>query len=601
MFRFGFKSGRGRLPRQGLLIYLARPNSDEYLIGEDTYIWGYILPDDSDIRDATGWVTGTANVFYDAAGVPVVALATEIDRAILPFNVVWHLTSETQQTGRLAVYDTAATSATIDKARSVLRDESIDHLFFGDTGIWYDPQDLTTMYQNATGTLPVYRPGSGAVDPPVGLLLDKSQGLELGSELIVNPGPNFTVTTGYAGGVYLSVVDGRLRVTANETVNASSHLQVFPVVPSEGRYLLRIGVRLGSCPNVRGAAWGAGLASFSTLYSDTDWESRQIATAGTATLRVYFHAAAVPGDYFEITHCSIREIKGYHAYQSTTTAHPTLSGRYNLLLGTATLATQSVTTVATNYTLRFEGTGTITLSGTATGTYTAGTHTITCTEGTLTCTVSGTVTRADLRVANDGVGLPPYQAVVNANTYDTAGFPLYLRFDGIDDFLQAANVDLTGTDEVTIAAGSQRFGGANYSRVYELSVDITTNQGAFVCMSPESTLNNNIMFSMRGTTNPAPVILAGNTVSKKIASMFSGKLSADYYSVSVNGEEPVIKSGDFGTGNFSSSPLFVGARGYGPACFFNGRIYSLCILGTLLSLSEQATLERYINSRTRAY
>ena len=42
-------NSRPRLPRNGLLLYLARPNSDEYLvgedieIGEDTYIWGYVL------------------------------------------------------------------------------------------------------------------------------------------------------------------------------------------------------------------------------------------------------------------------------------------------------------------------------------------------------------------------------------------------------------------------------------------------------------------------------------------------------------------------------------------------------------------------------
>ena len=149
---------------------------------------------------------------------------------------------------------------------------------------------------------------------------------------------------------------------------------------------------------------------------------------------------------FGVEILSIREIKGYHAYQSTTTARPTLGGRYNLLLGTETLATQSVTTVATNYTLRFEGTGTITLSGTATGTYAAGTHTITCTAGTLTCTVAGSVTKADLRRVT-GQALPAYQAVVNANTYDTAGFPLYLRRDLTDDKLSLSvpTGGLTGT------------------------------------------------------------------------------------------------------------------------------------------------------------
>ena len=126
MFRFGFKSGRGRLPRQGLLIYLARPNSDEYLvgedteIGEDTYIWGYVLPDDSDIRAATGWVNGTASVFYGADGTPIVALATEINAATLPNNALFALTDETQQTGRLAIYGTGVDSTILTKAMKVL-------------------------------------------------------------------------------------------------------------------------------------------------------------------------------------------------------------------------------------------------------------------------------------------------------------------------------------------------------------------------------------------------------------------------------------------------------------------------------------------------
>ena len=122
-----FGGGRRKsLPRNGLLIYLARPNSDEYLIGEDTeigedtYIWGYVLPDDADIRGATGWVNGTANVFYTATGIPIVALATEIAAAILPANVVFSLIDATTQTGKLAIYTTTTAEATLAKARSVL-------------------------------------------------------------------------------------------------------------------------------------------------------------------------------------------------------------------------------------------------------------------------------------------------------------------------------------------------------------------------------------------------------------------------------------------------------------------------------------------------
>lgn len=62
----------------------------------------------------------------------------------------------------------------------------IRNIFADTTGIWYDPQDMTTLYQDPQGTLPVYRPGTGLVDPPVGLMLDKSKGLVLGPELLVN-------------------------------------------------------------------------------------------------------------------------------------------------------------------------------------------------------------------------------------------------------------------------------------------------------------------------------------------------------------------------------------------------------------------------------
>ena len=126
MLGMDMMGGGRRLPRNGLLLYLARPNSDEYLIGEDTeigedtYIWGYVLPDDADIRAATGWVNGAANVFYTATGVPIVALATEIAAAVLPNNALFALTDETQQTGRLAIYGTGVDSAIITKAMKVL-------------------------------------------------------------------------------------------------------------------------------------------------------------------------------------------------------------------------------------------------------------------------------------------------------------------------------------------------------------------------------------------------------------------------------------------------------------------------------------------------
>jgi hypothetical protein len=78
--------------------------------------------------------------------------------------------------------------------------------------------------------------------------------------------------------------------------------------------------------------------------------------------------------------------------------------RTNLLLDSATLATQSVTVAAVAHTLSFYGTGTVTLSGTSTAGPAVGsgafptrtTLTFTPTAGSLTLTVSGSVTSAQL-------------------------------------------------------------------------------------------------------------------------------------------------------------------------------------------------------------
>ena len=79
--------------------------------------------------------------------------------------------------------------------------------------------------------------------------------------------------------------------------------------------------------------------------------------------------------------------------------------RTNLVLNSATLATQNVTVTAVAHTLSFYGTGTVTLSGVATGSLvgsgafpTRSTLTFTPTAGTLTLTVTGSVTLAQLEV-----------------------------------------------------------------------------------------------------------------------------------------------------------------------------------------------------------
>ena len=102
------------IPRTGLLLYASRPNSDEYLIGEDTeigedtYIWGYYPGTSEAIRTATGWTVGNGNALYDDAGDPRVALASEILADAMTNQagglVFFRSGSVEQQTGKLAIY-----------------------------------------------------------------------------------------------------------------------------------------------------------------------------------------------------------------------------------------------------------------------------------------------------------------------------------------------------------------------------------------------------------------------------------------------------------------------------------------------------------------
>jgi len=97
----------------------------------------------------------------------------------------------------------------------------------------------------------------------------------------------------------------------------------------------------------------------------------------------------------------------------------------NLLLNSATLSTQNVTTTAASpYILSFKGTGTVTLSGTSTSGPLVGTGAnnrvylkFTPTAGTLTLTVSGTVTEAQLEAVTYETEPRAYNATTGSAYY----------------------------------------------------------------------------------------------------------------------------------------------------------------------------------------
>lgn len=102
----------------------------------------------------------------------------------------------------------------------------------------------------------------------------------------------------------------------------------------------------------------------------------------------------------------------------------------NIVLNSAALVTQSVTTTATAYTLSFQGTGTVTKSGTATGAL-AGTgatqrvsQAFTPTAGTLTLTVTGSVTSAQVEALPYASSYIPTTTVAVTRAVDSLRYPV---------------------------------------------------------------------------------------------------------------------------------------------------------------------------------
>lgn len=177
---------------------------------------------------------------------------------------------------------------------------------------------------------------------------------------------------------------------------------------------LRIGSYIGGSSYANGWVrriqyWPRKLSS-AELVANTEWAVDLISASGTLD-RSLTVSRASSGTYFDRN--GVMRTAGNDVprldYDPVTRQFRGLlieESRTNLLLNSATLATQTVTIAATPYTLSFWGTGTVTLSGAATGSL-AGTGAsnrvslvVTPSAGALTLTVSGSVTWAQLEAGS---------------------------------------------------------------------------------------------------------------------------------------------------------------------------------------------------------
>lgn len=525
----------------------------------------------------------------------------------------------------------------------------------GASGVWYDPSDYATLFQDSAGTTPVT-----AVEQPVGLMLDKSRGLVLGSDVAVNgdfaTDTDWTKTTGWtiSGG------------SANFSGSNDKQLTQTTLVSGKN-YFYTV-----TATNVSGGkfcVWDSGTAAFKFFEGWTGTQTfTGIIRSGTNTLAIYASAGS-----FSIDNISVKELPGNHAFQATSASRPVLSARYNLLTKTeqfddAVWSKLNSASVTANSTTAPDGTLT---ADTLTAAFTSslarqaiavsvGTTYVfsiyaKCASGTVSAmlrleessspfpstvqditvttewqrfTVTRTITTsanvncdvfpdvstgnksifiwgADNRVSNNGITQPAYQRVNTATDYATTGFLPYLKFDGVDDSLSTNSISFTATDKMSVFAGVRKLGSST-GVIAELSANADTNPGVFSFANDATASNqwfSKVVASGVGGGYQATASPYASPISSVLASLLniSGATLADKATIRVNGvassERAQVSAG---TGNFSNNPLFIGRRG-GTTLPFNGQLYSLIIVGKAVTAGELSSTETWVNGKTGAY
>ena len=186
-------------------------------------------------------------------------------------------------------------------------------------GVLYEPWDLSTLCQDAVGTQPVASNGD-----PVGLRLDKSQGLKLGGELIAgNPAKGtlstyavqaLTTQSGVTTASHTSGIGGFAYQLSSSLLTGDFAIVTFYADNVAGKIEARI-TNSGSGAGSSGSAVGSATAIKNGLN------------------KIIFNIAGATGGYLQIqisgagsinlSDVSVKKLYGNHAVQTVSAARPT--------------------------------------------------------------------------------------------------------------------------------------------------------------------------------------------------------------------------------------------------------------------------------------
>ena len=195
----------------------------------------------------------------------------------------------------------------------------------GEQGVWYDPTDLATMYQEHTGGSPVTANGQ-----PVGLMLDKSRGEIFSDVELVTNGTFDTDLTGWATmyplAVSLTNENGRLRVTALTPQRMWAYQAIANLVVGK-TYVLTVDIFSDTSNNQYYIGFAADAAASGYIPVASGVTNKSVTFPFTARYSTEYLIpqifSATIGAYVEFDNISVKEVLGTTATQPVATKRPT--------------------------------------------------------------------------------------------------------------------------------------------------------------------------------------------------------------------------------------------------------------------------------------
>ena len=425
----------------------------------------------------------------------------------------------------------------------------------GEPGVWYDPSEMTTLFQDAAGTTPVT-----AVEQPVGRMLDKSGRGNHATQATPSARPvlsarvNLLTKTEQFNDAYWGTAS-RVTISANTTDTTD------PLGGNTADKMVEVaatGTHRVSANGVNPAAVGVATLSLKTsVYFKKG--SRNWAWINASDLGQNGATA-----WFDLNNGVVGTVSVVGAGSGQSSSITSVGNGWYL----CTL-TVKPNTVAGDVFVYF-------------GMSTA--DTVTSYAGDITKDLY--IWGADLRVAND-TALPVYQRVDTSTSYDTTGFPMYLRFDGSDDCM-VFNPNVSSLN-LNMWAGARVLGTTNAASRIAVITGTTGSDSSIIMTANAVTLDFSAGY--RYPENQG-VLLRGADPSSVISYQRPSATLQTARRNGINGPDNIVTTTTFTsvTGRIGCNwELSTQDR------YFNGRIYSLIVRGAATSDTLIGQTENWIS------